>query len=369
VSDLAAAAKENELAHHDGSTLTHRLGLVSTSPTNETASVQISRIDPADVDLDLADRLAALGRADLAHAGLELPPPTGPATMASLRHGNNGRPVDALWVAGALDAPVGWAKVELPFLDNLEMAAFRGIVSPERRRAGIGSRLLDLAAELAREHGRTALHSGAWAGGDGTAFLDARGFTTAGQHRYAVRRLDLHQDTAGFDRLRAEAATAARDYELVRVTGPAPGELLAGLVALHEAINDAPADEGQEPDVWDAERVRSYDESMASRHQTTYRVLARHVPSGEWAGMSLLCVDEFAPSIASQEDTTVVRAHRGHRLGLLMKCEMVRWIADERPEVAATDTWNATGNHHMIAVNERLGARVIATYVGYRRQV
>jgi GNAT superfamily N-acetyltransferase len=327
-------------------------------------------VDPASVDLAVADRLAAIDRAAYEHAGIVAPPPSGPSRMTSLQHGNNGRPVDALWVAGPLDAPVAWTLVELPFLDNLQMSMVRGQVLPTERRRGLGSRLLDLAVDFAREHDRTAITTGTWAGTAGIDFLGARGFTTAGQHLYAVRRLDLHEDADRFDRLHAEAsAAAAGDYELLHVAGPAPEELLPGLVALHEAINDAPADEGQEPDVWDADRVRSYDASMASRHQTTYRVLARHVPTGEWAGMSLLCVDEFSPGVAFQEDTNVVRAHRGHRLGLLMKCDMLRWVRAERPEVSATDTWNATDNHHMIAVNERLGARVIATNVGYRRQL
>ena len=329
--------------------------------------VQISRIDPLDVDLDLADRLAAIDRASLEHAGLLVPPPTGPSKLSALRFVNNGRPVDALWVAGPLDAPVGWAYVELPFLDNLTMAVFRGTVAPEHRRAGWGSRLLDLQLETAQEHGRSWIYTGTWAGGDGTGFLEARGFDTVGQQRNPVRRVDLHDDPDRFDRLWDEAAAAAAEYELVRVAGPAPEELLSGLVSLHEAINDAPSTDLQEPDVWDAARVRDFDAGMAGRHQTAYRVLARHVPSGEWAGMSMLCVDEFSPAIAMQEDTSVVRAHRGHRLGLLLKSEMIRWIRHDRPEVLATDTWNAADNHHMIAVNERLGCRVIATNVGYRR--
>jgi hypothetical protein len=77
-------------------------------------------------------------------------------------------------------------------------------------------------------------------------------------------------------------------------------------------------------------------------------------------------VDEFLPDVAFQEDTSVVRTHRGHRLGLLMKTDMLRWIVRERPEVSATDTWNSTTNHHMIAVNERLGATVIARHVSFR---
>lgn len=96
--------------------------------------MRISRVDPLSVDLELADRLAGLGRASLERAGLALPPPTGPSTMTFLRHGNNGRPADALWVAGPLNAPVGWAVVELPFLDNLEIASGSASVGPDHRR-------------------------------------------------------------------------------------------------------------------------------------------------------------------------------------------------------------------------------------------
>lgn len=330
--------------------------------------MQITRVDPADVDLDLAELMVGIDRASHELDGLEVPVQSGPSRMYALQHGNNGRPVDAVWVAGPLDAPVGWALVELPFRDNLDMAAIRAVVAPEHRRHGFGGRLLETSLDFTREHGRTSLTCIAWAGSDGIGFLEANGFTTAGRHPYAVRRLDLHED-GHFDRLHDEATASATDYELVRIAGPAPEEMVPDLVGVHEAINDAPADEGMEPDVWDEARVREYDASMVRRHQTTYRVLARHRSTGEWAGMSLLCVDEFAPTVAFQEDTSVVRAHRGHRLGLLMKCDMLRWIGSERPEVTATDTWNATDNHHMIAVNERLGCRVIATNVGYRRQL
>lgn len=331
--------------------------------------MDIVRLDFSDLDLDLAERLVAVDRAALEEAGLELPVQSGPSRMFSLQHGNNGRPVDAVWVIGSLVEPVGWGLVELPFLDNRDMAWLRAMIVPTHRRAGLGTAVLEQMVAFAREHDRSKLTTMSWQGTVGTEFLAARGFSSEGQHPYAVRRLDLHEDPSRWERLYAEAAAVAADYELVRVVGPADEAMVPDLVALHEAINDAPADEDMEPDAWDAERVRSYDASMTRRHQTTYRVLARHVPTGDWAGMSLLCVDEFAPSVAFQEDTTVVRAHRGHRLGLLMKCEMARWLTLERPEVVASDTWNAVDNHHMIAVNERLGCRVIATNVGYRRQL
>jgi predicted component of type VI protein secretion system len=67
-----------------------------------------------------------------------------------------------------------------------------------------------------------------------------------------------------------------------------------------------------------------------------------------------------------QEDTSVVDDHRGHRLGLRLKIEMLRWIADERPEVRATETWNSVENHHMLAVNELLGTRVVDRHLSMR---
>ena len=45
---------------------------------------------------------------------------------------------------------------------------------------------------------------------------------------------------------------------------------------------------------------------------------------------------------------------------------MLGWIGDERPELAAIDTWNDATNHHMIAINERLGASVVGTHQGFK---
>jgi hypothetical protein len=227
---------------------------------------------------------------------------------------------------------------------------------------------METALDHARGQGRKRFYATALRGGPGGPALTAMGFSSDGLGVNAVRRVDVHDAPHGlWDRLYDEASAKASDYELVHLVGPTPDDMVEDMVALHAAINDAPMeDPDSEEDYWDADRVRAYDNAMAGRSQTVYRVMARHRQTRAWAGLSMLCVDEFLPRIAFQEDTSVVRAHRGHRLGLLMKADMLRWISQERPEVAATDTWNATTNHHMIAVNERLGARVIAHYEAYR---
>lgn len=330
--------------------------------------VDIERIDPHDLDLDTADAIAEVDRASVAATGLALVPPVGATRLKTLQLGSNGRPVEGLWLAREAGELVGYVSTHLPVEDNTDAAYVQGVVHPEARRRGVGRALMGAAVDLARSRGRTRIYASAWRGSDGGPALAAMGFTSEGLGVNAVRRVDVHGAPHGlWDRLHAEASGHASDYELVHLVGPTPEDLVADMVTLHAAINDAPLeDPASEPDHWDADRVRAYDRAMAERRQTVYRVLARHRTRGEWAGISMLCVDEFDPTIAHQEDTSVVRAHRGHRLGLLMKADMLRRVSHERPEVAATDTWNDVTNHHMIAVNERLGASVVGYHEGYR---
>lgn len=332
--------------------------------------MRIERVDPLDLDLDLADAVTEMARASLDRAGLTLlPAPTGPTWLVSTQVRHEMRPVAVQLLAhDSSERLVGHAQVEMPSRDNTDSAHVTVLVHPDARRNGAGQALLSECLSACAEAGRTRITAGCWQGSDGEPFLRANGFSSRGLGINAVRRIDLHATPSShWHELYAAAATAAGDYELVRMVGATPPDRLDDMAALHAAINDAPqSDPASEPDIWDAARVQDYDRAMAARRQTVYRVIVRHRASGEWVGISMLCVDEFAPRIAFQEDTSVVRAHRGHRLGLLMKADMLRWITDARPEVGATDTWNDTTNHHMIAVNETLGAHVIARHIGFR---
>ena len=78
------------------------------------------------------------------------------------------------------------------------------------------------------------------------------------------------------------------------------------------------------------------------------------------AGRTRLAASAFdgtpgMPQWAAQEDTVVLPPHRGHRLGLLVKIEMMDVLARQAPEVRHVITGNAGQNEHMIAINEQLG--------------
>ncbi len=165
-----------------------------------------------------------------------------------------------------------------------------------------------------------------------------------------------------------EALPYAADYDLLRMAGALPDDLMAGYLAAVSAINDAPTDDlDWEDEVFDADRVRAYEHSRAERGETLFRVIARHRTTGEFAGHTVVAIDRSRPAFGEQHDTTVVDAHRGHRLGLLLKADMLRWLAEAEPDCAELTTSNAASNTHMLAVNTRLGYRPLGRGVGFQR--
>ena len=316
----------------------------------------IERIDVADLDLATAQQLASIDNAAL--DGVPLRHHTAETFLLDCRDRNGEGPDAGFWLARDGAHVVGYAALTLNLFENLDGAKILGAVHPGHRRRGVGRALVE-EAEAATDRPR--LRAPAWAGTAGEHALPHLGYTRQGSHE--VRRLDLA--TPQPQELIEAAEEASRDYDLERVAGPCPEELLGEMQVLREAINDAP-----EPGEWEAypaSRIRAYEESLARRHQTPYTIVARHRASGEAAGLTMLCVHELRPAIAAQEDTSVLAPHRGHRLGLRMKLAMLDWLRAERPDVEQADTWNVPGNAPMIAINAALGCRKVAETIAFRK--
>ena len=54
---------------------------------------------------------------------------------------------------------------------------------------------------------------------------------------------------------------------------------------------------------------------------------------------------------------------------MLLKTDMLRWLAEVQPQLETIDTWNAESNDHMIGVNQVLGYEVLARALAYQRSL
>lgn len=311
--------------------------------------------------LDFADTGAVQECHDVLDAAHRADDPAGPRIAAQifayfLEHGWTGDPGEG-WVARDTGVIAGWYRLALPDLENLDRARLTLIVRPECRRHGIGGQLLRHAAASAAGAGRAMLSSTTLDGSAGEAFARAAG----ARPLFAdVRRvLTISEVPPGrLDELRAEAERAATGYSLVTWTGPVPAELLGPVAGMLEALEDAPNTAGTQRAVWDAARV---DDRINRISRTAdvrrYFAGARHDATGDLVALTQVEVDPGDPAWGHQGMTAVAGPHRGHRLGLLVKAVLTRWIMTAEPLVQRIHTNNADNNTHMVAINDALGYR------------
>lgn len=337
------------------------------------APVELTWLDPEHLeDRDIARDVAGAVAAMEATRVLDYPHEqtrTVRGYMADLRHGWDGEPAVAAVTRDARGRVAGLLEVSLPRRDNTHLAFVDVTVDPLRRREGLGRALFEAGVARASEEGRTLVMAECFNLPHNLAFAKALGLDPAMDE--VKRRQDVCAlDWTRLDAMSAEAETAAADYELVRLPGTIPDELMPAVVDMLAAINDAPT-EGLdvEDEVFSAERVRAFKSAQDAHERRMYQLAARHRGTGVLAGHTVAGIESDIPFFGHQFDTSVLSGHRGHRLGLLLKIGMLRWLAEAEPQLRTLDTWNAASNAHMIGVNEALGYQVIATATGFQRHL
>lgn len=248
-------------------------------------------------------------------------------------------------------------------------------VLPEDRHRGIGSALLDRLEAIARENGRTVLHAYAIAkelpgerlpsptgfgsvplADPGVGFLRDRGWTLEQVERSSRLDLPVAADVLDAHLARASAASGP-DYRVHTWIDRTPRQWLEDIALLSTRMStDAPAagmDAGEE--TWTVERVIDYEDKQAASPRRQLVAAVEHVPSGSLVGYTELSVPPEPGRAVSQEDTIVMREHRGHRLGMLLKIANIEHLARTYPGHPSITTFNAEENRHMLAVNEAVG--------------
>ena len=330
--------------------------------------------------LERAVGLADLGHDDLAPRAVDL--------LVGDRHQEHERyhrlvAVDGV-VGDAVDgAPrvVGHGVLVLPVSDNRHLAVVRIAVLPSHRGLGIGSAIADRLRRVALTECRTTVFAEveladeppagapdalAPREGPGHVSADLPGMRLARRAglglEIVARRsvLDVPLPDGVVDRFVADAAArAGDDYRLHTWQDPVPEEWVEQVAALEHGLSEDEPNGGLalEPERWDGQRVRDEEAKRAERGQTLLVTAAEHVPTGTLAGMTILVWDDDRPELTEQESTVVLREHRGHRLGMLLKAVNLREHTRRRPAARRVSTWNNETNAPMLAINVALGFR------------
>lgn len=243
--------------------------------------------------------------------------------------------------------------------DNLEIAQLLLWVDPAHRRRGVGTRMLAAAEEHARARGRTVLRVQARTGerlAGNRHFAERHGYTLAMTE--IERRLPLPVDDGLLTRLEAEAALFHQGYEIRTVVGRVPTELRASYVDLRNLlVVEMPHGDLQ------LEVARETVADLAALEQEREEagrigVSAFAVRDGVVAAYADASVPGGPATHVDQYGTLVHPDHRGHRLGMAVKCAQLRGLGERFPDRAYVQTSNAETNAHMVAINVALGFRV-----------
>jgi GNAT superfamily N-acetyltransferase len=98
---------------------------------------------------------------------------------------------------------------------------------------------------------------------------------------------------------------------------------------------------------------------MAAREREILTYVARHKPSGRFAGYTNVCHKNLQPDLVEQWDTGVDPAHRNLGLGRWVKAAMALRLKETYPDVVRIDTENAGSNAPMLSINIEMGFKPI----------
>jgi GNAT superfamily N-acetyltransferase len=255
------------------------------------------------------------------------------------------------------DTPVASMTVNMWTLDNLLSANVEARVHPSYRSRGFGRQLMQHAIDVVRSAGRNRIFIETHWQPDGSEGLGAPLLRSLG----AKPVLDDYRRLLDFEAFPVgEPWPVPEGYRLVQWWDRAPDELVDGIAyLLHRMVLDAPMGQmDYEAEAWDEKRYRRSEESAIERGRTRFSTVVVHEESGEVAGLTEIGLNRSRPQIGYQWETIVDPRHRGKKLGMVLKSWNHKLVTEEVPDLRWLNTWNATSNSFMIAVNEALGFRI-----------
>jgi GNAT superfamily N-acetyltransferase len=270
---------------------------------------------------------------------------------------------------------VGAAWVELALRDNTYLGTVTASVHPDHRRQGLGTALVAEAERVVVAEGRSM--AGGWQNeviaergvSSGRRFAEALGYHLV--QRQPRRDLRMPVDEERIAALEADCLAHAQGYRTVTFTDRWPDEWVADRIEFGVRMStDSPRGESaREDEVWDEERLRQREATLGAANRLLLAAAVLHEESGRLVAFSEIAIPKGAPEQAYQHDTLVLREHRGHRLGTLVKIANLRVLAEASPATRTVTTFNSDDNEHMIAVNEALGCVEVGDALIWEKKV
>ncbi|MBW8173914.1 hypothetical protein K0651_12730 [Ornithinimicrobium sp. Arc0846-15] len=207
-----------------------------------------------------------------------------------------------------------------------------------------------------------AVGTGAVPRDDWSEWLLGAGFTL--EQASAAQLLQVEE---GLQRCHQLSYSKTPGYATKTWRGPTPEDLVDAMVAIHNRMpHEAPNAGFDDRNFQEtAERLRVRESRTAERGEVAVTTVVLHEASGEVVGFTVLQVMPTGMA-AVQDDTLVLRRHRGHRLGRALKVTNLREMAEHHPDVERVHTWNAAENTHMIAINAAIGFRENGVEAGWQ---
>ena len=240
--------------------------------------------------------------------------------------------------------------------ENRHMGQMEIQVRPEYRRQGWARELLRRIAEAARERERSLLI----ASSDsripaGEAFLERLGARVGlASHVNQLEVADVDPDQ--LRQWQEQARERAADFEIGLWDGPYPEDELEAVAELNKVMNSAPRGDLDVEDFdWTPEQLRQTEASLQHQGVERWTMVARHRPTGQFAGYTETYWNPNRPETLQQGNTGVFPEYRGHGLGKWLKAAMLAKVVRDKPQVKRIRTGNADVNEAMLAINRQLG--------------
>jgi GNAT superfamily N-acetyltransferase len=277
-----------------------------------------------------------------------------------------------LFVAEDADRVVGAGMVNLPLHDNLTVAYAEVGAHPDHRRRGVGAAVLAEVERRAAAGGRERVLTEVFTPPGGTSpgvpFAEAHGYTVA--NREGMKALVLAEAEPLWAAHEAQVAEALGGHRILVWRDVVPDEHVQQVCAmLGQFMSLIPqGDLDLEDGDWTVERYRAAEQRRLAIGTAVFLAVAA-APDGSLVAASEVRLNTHDPRVAHISITMVLPGHRGHRLGIATKLATHRALVAAFPECGLVVTSNSDVNHHMNAINQALGYRVLESLVEYHRRL